>query len=64
MPVARGDRGAAEGPPGGPGPTGAGGGGGPVKRIGIGFQQRSVTGSKARKENRILSIFDGFATFK
>ncbi len=29
---------------------------GGVEEIGVGFQQRSVTGSKARKEDRIRTI--------
>ncbi len=35
-----------------------------VNAIGVGFQQMSVTGSKAREEGRILSIADGFAIFR
>ncbi len=37
---------------------------GGVEEIGVGFQQRSVTDSKERKEDRIRTIASNFATFR
>ncbi len=37
---------------------------GGVEEIGVRFQQRRVTGSKARKDDRIPTIANGFAIFR
>ncbi len=37
---------------------------GGVEVIGVGFQQMSMTGSKARKEDRIRTIANSLAIFK